>query len=193
MTTTYENWTDIPGYEGLYAVRVRDDFRQGEILAYAKQRRGINGGVIKYHEKIKKATIDKDGYARVNLCKNGKQYSAGIHRFVALTHIPNPENKPHVNHLLGDKLDNRPKMIEWSTQSENEKHAHSIGLKNAIKGDDNYLSFKITQLSINGDILKEWPSAGEIYRQLGFYKTNVLRAANGIWSQAYGFKWKFTI
>lgn len=180
----YEQWTDIPGYEGLYAVRIRNNFRRGEILAYAKKARYMH-----WPEKIKKSTIDKDGYARVSVCKDGIQYSAGIHRFVAMTFIPNPKNKPHVNHLRGNKLDNRPHMLAWATNSENDKHAYEIGLKKPQRGRDHAKSNIIIQTTIDGKFIKEWPSAGEIERILGFHRGNIMRAVRGIWSQSHGFKW----
>lgn len=65
--------------------------------------------------------------------KNRKYYSA--HRIVAQCFIPNPDNKPQVNHINGIKTDNRVENLEWVTASENTKHAHSTGLAQVRKGE----------------------------------------------------------
>lgn len=69
-----------------------------------------------------------DGYLGVVLCKNGKTKLIAVHRLVAMHFIPNPENKPQVNHKNGVKNDNAAENLEWVTQSENMKHAVKTGL-----------------------------------------------------------------
>lgn len=68
---------------------------------------------------------------------DGKPKSYLVHRLVAKLFIPNPDNKPDVNHKNGDKHDNSVKNLEWCTKSENEKHAWKNGLKRdvATKGE----------------------------------------------------------
>lgn len=72
--------------------------------------------------------IGKNGYAYINLRKNGETVRYYIHRLVAETFIPNPMNKPAVNHIDGDKLNNDVENLEWVTYSENSKHAIEHGL-----------------------------------------------------------------
>lgn len=186
-----EGWILIPGYEELYAFRVSDEIKGGQVLAFAKTRPGFQGCTINIPEKIKYPTLDEDGYLRVSLCKNGIQKTFGMHQLSAIIFHPNPENKPQVNHKKGIKIDNRPSEVEWATPSENEQHAHRTGLKKQLKNKDNRLSHTIVQKTIEGKVIKEWPSLSEIERVLGFYKTNVSRVAKGEWSQAYGFIWHY--
>lgn len=73
-----------------------------------------------------KWSISKSGYARVSY-----DY---IHRIVAQTFLPNPENKLQVNHIDGNKLNNSVENLEWCTNGENAKHAHNTGLNRTRKG-----------------------------------------------------------
>lgn len=96
-----EEWKDIPGYEGLYQVsnlgRIYS-FKTGEYL---------------------KLGINSHGYTRVSLLKNYKTRQHNVHRLVALAFIPNPDNKPNVDHINGDKADNKVENLRWVTQKEN--------------------------------------------------------------------------
>ena len=70
-------------------------------------------------EKIMKISVDKYGYNYVKLCKNSKQNKFKIHRLVAQTFIPNPDNKPCVDHINTIRTDNRVENLRWVTISEN--------------------------------------------------------------------------
>jgi hypothetical protein len=107
-----EEWKPIENYEDLYWVS--------------------NFGNVKSKRKDKKLSINLDGYYVVNLCKNGKIKTFTVHRLVAQAFVPNPKNKPFVNHIDGDKLNNYYKNLEWCTQSENMKHASMLGLRKYV-------------------------------------------------------------
>jgi hypothetical protein len=96
-------WRDVPGYEGLYIIS--DD---GTLISYA---RGLTH-----------PTLDKDGYYHTALCKGGQMKYLRIHRLVAQAFIPNPENKPTVNHINEIKTDNRVENLEWATVAEQNAH-----------------------------------------------------------------------
>lgn len=74
-------------------------------------------GLVKSKKKILKISLDKDGYAKVALSKNGKKYHFRVHRLVAFAFIPNPENKSEVNHKDGNKTNNNHWNLEWCTRA----------------------------------------------------------------------------
>ena len=91
-------------------------------------------------EKIFKYRIDKYGYALFRFTKNNKRKNILGHRLVALAFLPNPENKPQVNHIDGNKANNRLENLEWCTDSENKIHAYKNGL---MVGGNQYSKHKI--------------------------------------------------
>lgn len=106
---------EVKGYEGLYWVHA---------AGYVVTQNWRNSG----KEAILRPAVDKKGYKRVGLMREGKLNTHKIHRLVAMAFVPNPENKPQVNHKNGDKQDNHFENLEWVTGSENMKHAISLGL-----------------------------------------------------------------
>jgi HNH endonuclease/NUMOD4 motif len=103
---------DIVGYEGLYAVTT-----EGNVWAYPNR---IHKG------KFLKPSLKK-GYLFVCLCKGSTIVQRNIHRIVAEAYLPNPENKPQVNHKDSNKLNNNLSNLEWCTASENKKHSWDAG------------------------------------------------------------------
>ena len=118
-----EVWKDIEGYEGLYQVSTC-----GNIKSLAKPRKNGNGRSYTQKEKLLKQTFTSTGYKKVELYKDGKRKGFKVHRLVAIAFIPNPDNKPEVNHIDGNKINNNIDNLEWVTSSENSIHAYETGL-----------------------------------------------------------------
>jgi len=136
-----EIWKDIVGYEGIYKISNSGVVIRKSILT----KNGNNYHFCKERELIN--TLYNTGYFRVGLTKNGKQIKFYIHRLVAIAFIPNPENKPEVNHKDGDKTNNNYWNLEWSTISENSIHAYNLGLRYSVKGASHAFS-KLTEKDV---------------------------------------------
>ena len=101
--------------------------------------------------KILKTILDKYGYEQVCLFHDGNRYSLTVHRLVAIAFIPNPENKPEVNHKDGIKYHNEISNLEWSTEKENVIHSYATGLhENRATGENHgmnkYTVYQITKV-----------------------------------------------
>lgn len=95
-----------------------------------------DGRVWNKRGKEKAQFINNHGYSHVMIWKDNKGTFKAVHRFVAQAFIPNPENKPCVNHIDGDKSNNKVGNLEWVTYSENTIHALENGLKIPEQGED---------------------------------------------------------
>ena len=122
IKTINEVWKDIKGYEGLY--QVSNFGRVKSLTRLSKQNHLLPERFLK--------TNENDRYLRVDLWKDGKHKFYEVHRLVAAAFIANPENKPVVNHIDGDKHNNNVNNLEWCTVSENNKHAYKMGLASPV-------------------------------------------------------------
>lgn len=117
MGVNEEFWKDVEGYEGLYQVSTL-----GRIKVISGRFKGC----------IRKLKVDRHGYECIALFNDGLRKDYFVHRLVAQTFIPNPENKPQVNHIDENPLNNTVYNLEWVTPKENANHGtrgYRIGLK----------------------------------------------------------------
>lgn len=152
--------------------------------------------------------INKEGYCIIYTREWARKRTLKFHRLVAQTFIPNPENKPQINHIDGNKLNNSVDNLEWCTHTENMQHAHRTGLIPHLKWEEhhnfwkrweclwnrwenNYRSMALNQINLDGTVVRSWSSVSEVMRELWFSKSNINMCCNGIRKTAHGFQWNF--
>lgn len=139
----------IPGYETKYLIT-----HTGSIFRCLKNKeRGIA---------LSATQITNSGYELAHLNKNGKRKACTVHRLVAITFLPNPLNKPMVNHKDGNKLNNEVDNLEWVTISENMQHGYMTGLI-SHKGSKNGMA-KLKESDINP--IRRRIKAGELFKHI---------------------------
>ena len=178
-------------YEGLYKVS-----NLGRILSLNYNHTG--------KPDLMNPSEDKDGYFLVHLRKNRKSKTCRVHRLVAEAFLPNPENKPCINHKIegdeGKKINmvifntdgsvNKEKStIEWVTAKENSNYG-THNERSAKARTNGKLSKKVLQLSLSGEFIREWPSTAECERN-GFYSSAVCKCCNGKLPHYKGFCWMY--
>lgn len=148
--------------------------------------------------RIKKLVPSKGrhGYLKVTLSKFGKFYNKVIHRLVAETFIPNPENKSQVNHIDGNIENNSMYNLEWVTCSENIQHSYNILHRKPNKsmlgrfGKEHNRSRLIQQIK-DGNIIAEFYGSAEAQRKTGIWKSVICNCCNGKANSAGGYQWKY--
>lgn len=137
-----ETWKLILGYENFYEVSSFGNVRAFDKYVPTK------GGVLKMlRGRILRPGI-VSGYPRVLLHKNKVRKNLFVHRLVAQAFISNPENKPCVNHINGNKIDNRAENLEWCTSKENLYHAKNTLGRNMFFKKGNTLGVKFAKKHI---------------------------------------------
>jgi hypothetical protein len=136
-------------------------------------------GRINTPKGIKEVFNSDNGY---NVFNFGKHHIKKIHRLVAEAFQPNPEGKPDVNHINGNKLDNRVENLEWVTHQENMVHAVATDLKKKMP---------VAQVDAQGNEIARFASTAEAATKLGVTKTCVFNVCSGRSKQTGGFYFKY--
>lgn len=141
--------------------------------------------------RISRHNPDKNTYTQISI--NGEKKSG--HRVVAETFIPNPDNKPFVNHKNGIKWDNRKKNLEWSTEQENSIHSYAV-LKRPVSGaaanpQGKWRSIPVIQLSLDGKKIKDWDRIIDAANYLKISDKAIIHALKGDHFSAGGYMWQY--
>jgi len=180
----------IVGYEDFYEIS-----NLGNVYSKGKKYIDTMNRVQNRKPKQLKTRVATIGYLCVDLNANGINVQKHIHRLIAEAFIPNPENKPTVNHKDGNKLNNDISNLEWNTYSENNKHAVDNGLRQSpwtgIIGVDNPHSKSVVQLDKRGNIINTFVSAREAQEKTGISYKHISCCCLGKRMSTGGYCWKF--
>lgn len=182
-----EMWADIPGYNGKYLIST-----YGRVLSL--KRNGIPRDTI--------ISPIHDRYLYISL-RNGERKKYTVHRLVAMTFLPNPNNLPQIDHIDGNRYNNHVSNLRWVTAMENSHNPLTVeakkraGLARRNTGRNKY----IEQRDKKGSLIATYPSLHEAERLTGICRSNIVAAATGKrryatdhWAtvrSAGGFLWNF--
>lgn len=176
-----EIWKDIPNYEGLYQAS-----NLGRIKSLDKWVNWMNGGKRFIKGRILKPYLIK-GYQRVCICKNGKNKYCFVHRLVYETFIGEIPKGLQVNHKDENPQNNILSNIDTlMTCKENINYGTRTERMSKTK------SKPVVQKSLQGEVIKIWPSAKEIQRVLGYSHGNICDCCNNKFKYRYGYLWQYT-
>lgn len=187
-----EIWKDVKDYKWLYEV---SNLGKVKSMNYNHT----------WKEQVLKSWMSIHWYEIVSLCTKGKSKTCTVHRLVWIEFIPNPENKPQINHINWRKTDNRVENLEWVTRSENVKHAYTTWLKKStdnnvfVTNNPNKWRFWknskhsriVYQYSIDLKFIKKWESIMDIQRELWMFNQNIIACCRWRAKTAWWYKWSY--
>lgn len=187
-----EIWKDIKDFEGMYQVSNLGRVRSVDRFDRTGQ---LHKGVIIV------LSDNGRGYKTVRMSKDSKPKKCYVHRLVATAFIENPDNKPEVHHIDGDKSNNKLENLQWVTTKENNSFRERI---ESMKKNPNWLKTRKRAMAkarekaivvksyrtkfTRGDVSLEFSSLAEGARQLGLDTGNCTRVANGKYKRTHGYK-----
>ena len=194
-----EEWRSIPGYEGQYEVS-----NMGRVRSLPHRRKGGNqfgcsfetvlpGKILTPQPRRKYGRDEVGGHLRVTLSRDGKAHKIFIHRLVAQTFIPNPNNYPIVNHKDENPQNNNVENLEWCSYEYNQNYGtcrkRMLGHTNYKKRSEQQHK-KIYQYSMDGILVKIWNSRKEAI-EAGYTGTAITRCAQGKRNKHKGYIWSY--
>lgn len=183
-----EIWKDVVGYEGLYRIS-----SLGRVYSLPRDFTDIMGRHIIKKGHYMKVKINKQtGYPSLGLSKNGKYKSHCIHRLIAESFIPNPNNLPCVNHIDENRANSVLSNLEWVSYSTNNTYGRAntkraVRLRKTLKESGKIQA--VCQYTKQGVLIREFPyGAEEVEREYGYEVKEALKKDN---HTSHGYVWRY--
>lgn len=172
-----EEWRDIPEFEGRYQV---SDAGRMKVMGRRVNKNHPERVQLR-PDKIAPQYNDKNGYKLSHVNDHGRMLMVRVHRKIAEAFIPNPENKPYINHKNGVCWDNRVENLEWVTGKEHYRHTYLTRPPARSR--------PVVQLK-DGRVVGGYSSGAEAQRQ-GFNRTCINSCLYGQRKSHRGFQWRY--
>lgn len=166
MTSCAEEWRDVRGYTGVYQVS-----NLGRVRRVAPD-----------STRVLKPWRHNAGYSCVTLSLNKKESKPLVHRLVAEAFLPNPANKPQINHINGVKTDNRVTNLEWCSNRENALHSANV------LGNESTIPKRPVRCVDTGEVFN---SARNAARAVGGCSQNIVKCCQGKRGHHKGLRWAY--
>lgn len=179
MKPAKEEWRPVVGYEGRYEVSNLGRVRS---LDHKVKSSNYTGGLWSrvYPGKELTPYLGRGDYLFVHLCRDNKSRHYPIHRLVAFSFVSNPEGKPQIDHIDGDRKNNNAENLRWCTCEENINNPNTLPSR----------CKRVVQINANDDsVIRTWPSTISVSRATGIYHVDA--CCRGIRKTAGGYKWKY--
>ena len=183
-----ETWKPITNFESHYEVSSHGRVRSVERLVNSNIK---NNKKVFKKSIILKPNLKKNGYLEIDLCIGNNHKTVLIHRLVAKAFIQNPNNKPYVNHINFNRIDNRVENLEWVTAKENSQHSSNFGrmyskLQKSIQCIETGKTFTSSYKAA------EWLNAVKYgySKNIACMGRNIRAVCTGKRKSAFGYRWK---
>lgn len=175
-----EIWRDIPGWEGLYQVST-----YGNVASLNYNHTGMR--------RLRIPRVGKGGYLYLDLHKNGVTKTMKIHRLVAITFIPNPNNLPQINHKDENKLNNNVENLEWCDASYNNRYgSRPRKVLDAYKRNGSSKAERpVVKIDNYGTIIEEYISISDAARKNGVRRETLRDCVLGRQHTCCGYVWRY--
>lgn len=196
-----EFWKPIKGFEGFYEVSNLGRIKSLErITNHPKGKRLVR-------EYILKPYISRRGYYEVTLCRLAYRVKCEVHKIVLETFVPNVQNKPCIDHINTNKLDNRLSNLHWVTHKENSNNPITLAKIKRARSDKNYISkmlesrrangkkyapIYVYQYDKNGTFISRYDSLSDAYRKTGTTIKSITLALDNFHLTGGGYLWSTT-